>query len=39
MRYPSYYSYGVLEPFAVLLHKRVTLVFRDTIYVIIIHYS
>jgi hypothetical protein len=32
------YSCGVLEPFAVLLHKRVILVFRDIIYIIIILY-
>jgi hypothetical protein len=38
VRCPDYHSYGVMESFAVLFRKRVTLVFRDIIYVIIILY-
>jgi hypothetical protein len=38
MRYPVYYSCGVIESSVVLLRKRVTLVFRDIIYIIIILY-
>jgi hypothetical protein len=39
MHGPGCYSYGVIESSIVPFHKRVALVFRDTIYVIIILYS
>jgi hypothetical protein len=39
MHYPSCCSHGVMESSAVLLRKRVTLLFRDNIYVINILYS
>jgi hypothetical protein len=38
MRCPDCYSCGIMESFAVLLHKRVILIFRDIIYIIIILY-
>jgi hypothetical protein len=39
MRYPGCCSCGVMESSAILLHKRVILVFRDIIYIIFILYS
>jgi hypothetical protein len=39
MRYPGCCSCGVMKSFAVPFHKRVTLVFRDIIYVIDMFYS
>jgi hypothetical protein len=39
MHCPDCYSYGVMESSDILFHKRVILVFRDTIYVINILYS
>jgi hypothetical protein len=39
MRSSGCCSYGVMESFAVPFHKIVVLVFRDTIYIIIIRYS
>jgi hypothetical protein len=39
VRCPIYRSCGVMESSIVLFHKRVTLVFRDIIYVIIVLYS
>jgi hypothetical protein len=38
MRYPSCYSYGIIESFAILFCKKVALVFSDIVYVINILY-
>jgi hypothetical protein len=39
VRCPGCHSFGVIESSAIPFHKRVTLVFRDIIYVINILYS